>query len=358
MPEPAAKMETAPPGRIRSEHAPELPRLVESRALLPSEKVLCFGCGRGVDVAWLRARKFRVQGYDPYPPFGYASEPAGLFDAVLLVYLLTRLKSDETRRTTLARAFRFVRPGGRIVIVTRNWIRLAADAGQLGREAAIEYVKHLAADCEIVDWQTLDFGGESGVLGLCGRRPGGHEPRNPVEWVDMPEAVAAACKRLLREPSVGLDVETTLDEPRQICTIQLAARDHTYIIDAIALSEWNPIKALLEDERVEKLIHNAQFEEELFAKRGIRIRNVFDTLPASRKKHKRGTDGGHKLGEVCARELGVYLDKTLQTSDWTQRPLTPEQIKYAALDAEVLLELHRVFNPPKPPETLSLFDES
>lgn len=357
MPEPAAKMDATPPGRIRSHHAPELLRLVESRVLLPSEKVLCFGCGRGVDVAWLRTRKFRVEGYDPYPPFGYSNEPAGKFDAVLLVYLLTRLKSDENRRTTLARAFRHVRPGGRIVIVTRNWLRLAAAAGQLGSDAAVEYVKSLAADCEVVDWQTLDFGSESGVLGLCGRRPGGHEPRNPVEWVDTPEAAAAACERLLHEPRVGLDVETTLDEPRQICTIQLAARDRTYILDAIAISDWSPIKAVLENENVEKLIHNAQFEGDLFAKRTIKIRNVFDTLPASRKKHKRGTDGGHKLGEVCARELGVYLDKTLQTSDWTKRPLSPEQIKYAALDAEVLLELYRVFNPPKPPETLSLFGE-
>lgn len=357
MPERAARMDTSVPGRIRTHHAPELLRLVESRVLLPSEKVLCFGCGRGVDVAWLRARKFRVEGYDPYPPFGYSNEPAGKFDAVLLVYLLTRLKSDENRSTTLARAFRFVRPGGRMVIVTRNWLRLAAAAGKNGHDDAIEYVKGLAGSCDIIEWQTLNFGSDSGVLGLCGRRPGGHEPRNPVEWVDTPDAVAAACERLLHEPHVGLDVETTLDEPRQICTIQLAARDCTYIIDAIAVSDWTGIKALLENENIEKVIHNAQFEEDLFAKRKIRIRNVFDTLPASRKKHKKGVDGGHKLGEVCARELGVYLDKTLQISDWTKRPLTPEQIKYAALDAEVLLELYRVFHPPKPPETLSLFGE-
>lgn len=32
--------------------------------------------------------------------------------------------------------------------------------------------------------------------------------------------------------------------------------------------------------------------------------------------------------------------KAQQTSDWTRRPLTPGQITYAALDVEILLQLH------------------
>ena len=50
------------------------------------------------------------------------------------------------------------------------------------------------------------------------------------------------------------------------------------------------------------------------------------------------------------------MDKRLQTSDWTQRPLSPGQLDYAAVDAEVLLDLYHVFKPPKPPENLDLFD--
>ncbi len=39
---------------------------------------------------------------------------------------------------------------------------------------------------------------------------------------------------------------------------------------------------------------------------------------------------------VCERELGIELDKTEQTSDWTLRPLSKRQMAYAALDVEVL----------------------
>jgi hypothetical protein len=50
-------------------------------------------------------------------------------------------------------------------------------------------------------------------------------------------------------------------------------------------------------------------------------------------------NGGHSLKAVCARELGIALPKDEQTSDWTTRPLTPTQLTYAALDAELLLRL-------------------
>merc|ERR1712070_261137 len=48
------------------------------------------------------------------------------------------------------------------------------------------------------------------------------------------------------------------------------------------------------------------------------------------------------LAVTCARFLGKPLDKTEQCSDWRTRPLKESQRQYAALDAIVLLDLHRV----------------
>ena len=42
---------------------------------------------------------------------------------------------------------------------------------------------------------------------------------------------------------------------------------------------------------------------------------------------------------VAARWLRCRLDKTLQCSDWDQRPLTAAQLRYAATDAAVLIDL-------------------
>ena len=42
------------------------------------------------------------------------------------------------------------------------------------------------------------------------------------------------------------------------------------------------------------------------------------------------------------------IDKTLQTSDWTRRPLTDAQVAYAALDVEVLVQLFALFRQTQP----------
>jgi ribonuclease D len=89
-----------------------------------------------------------------------------------------------------------------------------------------------------------------------------------------------------------------------------------------------------------KVIHNASFERRVLAGVGIALEGVIDTLAVSKKLRGAGILGGHSLAMVCERELGLILDKSEQTSNWAQRPLSAEQLRYAALDAEVLLVLH------------------
>ncbi|MBI4957193.1 MAG: hypothetical protein HY908_34590 [Myxococcales bacterium] len=89
-----------------------------------------------------------------------------------------------------------------------------------------------------------------------------------------------------------------------------------------------------------KVIHNARFERRLLGSLGIELGGVFDTLEASRRLRGHEALGGHALAAVCERELGFTLDKSEQTSNWSRRPLSEAQLRYAALDAEVLLALH------------------
>ena len=92
---------------------------------------------------------------------------------------------------------------------------------------------------------------------------------------------------------------------------------------------------------VTQLIGNAPFERRVLGEHGVEIGAVIDTLTMSRSLRGRGADGGHSLAAVADRELGLVIDKSEQTSIWSRRPLTPEQIAYAATDAEILTDLHR-----------------
>ena len=82
----------------------------------------------------------------------------------------------------------------------------------------------------------------------------------------------------------------------------------------------------------------------MLGKLGVTIGGVVDTLALSRARRP-GADS-HTLAAVVERELGFWLDKTCQTSDWRRRPLTDAQVNYAALDAEVLLLVHRALDGP------------
>ena len=91
------------------------------------------------------------------------------------------------------------------------------------------------------------------------------------------------------------------------------------------------------------MIHHASFERSVLKRHDLPIERVFDTEVMSKRVRGGKGKGVHTLLGVCARELGVTLDKGPQTSDWRRRPLSAAQERYAAVDVEVLLLLHKVF---------------
>ena len=163
-------------------------------------------------------------------------------------------------------------------------------------------------------------------------------PKRPVHWVETDAALVACCEQLQQEGIVGLDVETTL-ATRALCLVQLASPSATWLVDAFEISDWSSVADLLSSESTIKIIHNASFERSVFARLGISINPVVDTLTLSRNARGKVV-GGHGLKAVSARELGVALDKSEQTSNWARRPLTARQRAYAAVDAEILLAVY------------------
>jgi ATP-dependent Lhr-like helicase len=167
----------------------------------------------------------------------------------------------------------------------------------------------------------------------------------PVQWIHTEGELQAMCEALRPEPFIGFDVETTL-QSRALCLLQIAGSSTTYLLDALTIPDLSPLADLLGDPAVVKVIHNASFERSVLSRYGFAIDGVADTLHISRKLRGTRIDGGHSLKSVCERELGILLDKSEQVSDWSRRPLSDRQVAYAALDAEVLLQLYARFGQP------------
>jgi DNA polymerase-1 len=142
--------------------------------------------------------------------------------------------------------------------------------------------------------------------------------------------------------TVGLDIETTGLNPRtdRVRLLSLSTERGTYLIDAFRVD----VRALFEHLAEKPLVtHNGAFDLAFLAREGLAPGTVHDTMLLSQLLLA-GVHERHKLPLCVQRELGEALDKEEQKSDWSRPDLSPEQLAYAARDAEVLPRLYRVMS--------------
>ena len=181
----------------------------------------------------------------------------------------------------------------------------------------------------------------------------------PIYYIATDEELKTRCDQLSEYKKLGVDCETTIYPPQRMCLLQIACKDFIVLIDPLTVKDLSPLTAVLESEKNILIIHNAPFERRFLKQHSINIKNVYDTLTVSRRLRGKKTPGGekipHGLGYVCKRELSLNMDKGEQASNWARRPLTPGQLSYAALDAEVMLQLYDLFVKEEEEQNPSLF---
>jgi DNA polymerase I-like protein with 3'-5' exonuclease and polymerase domains len=144
---------------------------------------------------------------------------------------------------------------------------------------------------------------------------------------------------------IGFDMETTAKEPwdGKISLIQMSDGETTVIVDVLAVGTGGAldgIRDLVESKAILKIAHNAKFEMKwLMYHLGVEPEMFYDTMLAS-QIIAAGQAHQHNLGEVGYVFLGERVDKSEQKSDWSARPLSAEQIDYAAFDAEVVIPIY------------------
>ncbi|MBN8920694.1 MAG: ribonuclease D [Rhizobiales bacterium] len=155
------------------------------------------------------------------------------------------------------------------------------------------------------------------------------------------ETLAAACARLAEHPFITVDTEflrETTYYPK-LCVVQLASTDEAVVIDALAEGiDLDPFFALMANERVLKVFHAARQDIEIIWHRaGLIPQPVFDTQVAAMVL---GYGDSISYDQLVQRITGDALDKSHRFTDWSRRPLTPEQIAYAISDVTHLRDVY------------------
>ncbi len=191
-------------------------------------------------------------------------------------------------------------------------------------------------------------------------------PGARVQVIRDAAQVREAAELLAGMPVLAVDIETACTrlppdrreerdafEPWNgtVRLVQVAAPAPDGGLAAIVIDCWEadplPVLRLLGNPGREVIAHNAKFEQSWIAYRwGIEFGAVVDTmawwsviaghLQAAGVEH--GVEDA-RLVTLVERFIGLELDKSYQTSDWSLEELSAGQLEYAGLDAAVLVPL-------------------
>ena len=119
---------------------------------------------------------------------------------------------------------------------------------------------------------------------------------------------------------------------------QVATEGAVYLLDPLAISEWQPLIDVFTRRETVKIMHACQEDMELIHHHlGVQLSNVFDTQQA----HAFLSDQfSLSYAGLVQQRLGVDLPKHETRSDWRQRPLNERQIEYAVEDVTFLEPLY------------------
>ena len=166
-------------------------------------------------------------------------------------------------------------------------------------------------------------------------------PAHKILYIDTAEELDSFCATLRTADWIALDTEFLREKTYypKLCLLQLATPDCVACIDPLALDELTPLLDTLFDEGITKIMHSGRQDMEIFYHLAGKLPSpVFDTQIAALML---GYPEQVGYASLVKEELGIELDKLHTRADWTQRPLSDDQIQYAADDVIYLVEIYQ-----------------
>ena len=160
---------------------------------------------------------------------------------------------------------------------------------------------------------------------------------------DTADAVTDLAARLGSLASIGLDTEFLRERTyrAELCLIQVSAGHDAVCIDPIAVSDLGALAVPLTAGGIVKVMHASRQDLEVLLPAVGLVRPVFDTQIAAALAGFAAQIG---YAELTRRLLGIELPKAHTRTDWSRRPLSPEQIEYARDDVRHLIPLQLVLD--------------
>jgi len=157
-------------------------------------------------------------------------------------------------------------------------------------------------------------------------------PFSQISYIDSFSHLQDFCAALKSASWLAVDTEFLREKTYfpKFCLLQIASADKVACIDPLALESLEPIADLLFDPAITKVFHAGRQDLEIFFHLWGRLpAPLFDTQIAAPLI---GLPEQISYAGLISELLGVTLSKGHARTDWSLRPLTEAQLRYAADD--------------------------
>jgi len=161
-----------------------------------------------------------------------------------------------------------------------------------------------------------------------------------IEYIDKPEQLPELCNKIQQAPWIALDTEFLREKTYYpiFCLLQIATPDWVVCVDPIALSDLSELFSVINDPKIVKVLHSCRQDLEIFYQiTGEVTYPVFDTQIAAPLLGFQENPG---YAMLVSNFLNVNLSKAHTRTDWSVRPLSQDQIQYAADDVIYLCKIY------------------
>lgn len=163
-----------------------------------------------------------------------------------------------------------------------------------------------------------------------------------IQYINTIEQLDSLCEQIKKESWIALDTEFLREKTYypKFCLLQIATPEWVACVDPIALPKLDVLFDVLYSTEITKVFHSCRQDLEIFYHiKGKLPTPIFDTQIAAPLLGFQDNPG---YAMLVSSLLAINLSKAHTRADWSKRPLTADQIEYAADDVIYLCRIYQI----------------
>lgn len=162
-----------------------------------------------------------------------------------------------------------------------------------------------------------------------------------IEYIKKPEQLDDLCQRIENASWIAVDTEFLREKTYypKFCLLQLATPEWVACVDPIAINDLRKLFKAIYNPNVTKVFHSCRQDLEIFYQlTGKLPAPIFDTQIAAPLL---GFTENTGYAMLVSTFLNINLNKAHTRADWSARPLSHDEIQYAADDVIYLCKIYQ-----------------